>query len=79
MTLDSSWREMVYSIPPPDVPVLLARREWAEARVVNVDEIPMWFNACGLFWKLTGIAKEALGESYEPVDLQSGWAQALSR
>lgn len=46
--------------PPFGVLLELMRYEWDETWIVKREEIHPWVNAVGLYWRLTGIAKESL-------------------
>lgn len=56
----SSYTAWIGSGPPFGVLLELMCCEWDETRIVKREEIYPWVNAVGLYWRLTGIAKESL-------------------
>lgn len=58
MKVDDSWNNFIYSHPNGGLLIELYREEWDTSYVVMARELHPEMNVNGLYWRLTGIAKE---------------------
>jgi hypothetical protein len=53
------WHNWIGDGPPPRKLIRLWREEWETPKVCYPEDIHPEMNVCGLWWQLTGIAKES--------------------
>lgn len=56
--MEDGWHDYMNNAPPKGILVLFWREGWDKPLVGYSDRLHPESNVCGLYWKLTGIAKE---------------------
>lgn len=55
--MNEGWKFLMHERPPEDALIEICRRDGDAPRVTRLNEESPWWNACGVYWRLTGIAR----------------------
>lgn len=58
MSTEEGWREWALEGPPRGVLLQVTRSGWEKVMIAREKDIDPMANAVGLYWKLTGIARQ---------------------